>query len=339
MQPDVSRVKIKGMSRHRSIPRWRKTLPALLVALAVTGLAALTVLVPRLAAKPAADTSTHTPSAPTSQASRAVFHPVLAPPVIQKAPAPRKAAPKTKPKPMRIDPCQAPRHLTAMSFNMKSARAGSIAGIAAAIRSAGPDVVLLQEVDDDRAKTGHVDQAAALGSATGMAHYFGSNVVYRGGGRYGTAILTRYPVTSWGNTHLPNRGNMEQRGLLRVTMTVEGQKLTVFDTHLQNTSASMRLTQINAIRPMVSAADGAILLGGDLNSTPTTPVLGVARTFLTDSWPAVGSGGGGTVGGARIDYLLHNAWLTPTKAYVQHNDVSDHDAVVTDFDLYGASDC
>lgn len=326
------------MSRHRSVPRWQKSLPALLVAFAVTGLAALTVLVPRLATKPAADTSAPTASASASTASDAVFHAVPAPPAITKAPEPRKA-PRHRPKPARIDPCTVPRHLTAMSFNMKSARAGSIAGIAAAIRAAGPDVVLLQEVDDDRAKTGHVDQAAALGSATGMAHYFGSNVVYRGGGRYGTAILTRYPVTSWGNTHLPNRGNMEQRGLLRVTMTVAGQKLTVFDTHLQNTSASMRLVQIKAIRPIVSATDGAVLLGGDLNSTPTTPVLAIARSFLTDSWPAVGSGGGGTVGGARIDYLLHNAWLTPTKAYVQHNDVSDHDAVVTDFDLYGAADC
>lgn len=322
------------MSRHRSVTRWQKILPALLVACAVAALAALTVLAPRIASpRPTAATSAPSPTAPPSTV--AAVREVPAPPPIRPAPIKR----STSPTPVKIDPCNTPRHLTVMTFNMKSARAGSLGGIGAAINAAGPDVVLLQEVDKDRRETGHVDQAAALGAKTGMAHYFADNVTYRGGGQYGTAILTKFPVTSWGNTLLPNRGDMQQRGLLRVTMSVDGQKLTVFDTHLQNTSASMRLTQIRAIKPLVNAADGAILLGGDLNSTPNTPVIDVARTFLTDSWPAAGKGGGGTVGSARIDYVLHNSWLRPTGAYVQHNRVSDHDAVVVDLDLDGAADC
>ena len=58
-----------------------------------------------------------------------------------------------------------------------------------------PDVVMLQEVDDGVPRSNHDRQVDVLGEQLGM-HYrtWFPNVEVRGGGHYGNAILSRYPI-------------------------------------------------------------------------------------------------------------------------------------------------
>ncbi|MNQ91824.1 hypothetical protein D3C85_1072220 [compost metagenome] len=64
----------------------------------------------------------------------------------------------------------------------------NLAATAAVINAASPDLVALQEVDKNTTRSGGVDQAAYLATATGMNYYF-AKAINRFGGEYGIAIL------------------------------------------------------------------------------------------------------------------------------------------------------
>jgi len=66
-----------------------------------------------------------------------------------------------------------------------------------------PDVVLLQEVDEMAARSNHHRQVDVLGDMLGLRHrtWF-PNVKLRGGGAYGNAILSRFPLTETRNIDL-----------------------------------------------------------------------------------------------------------------------------------------
>jgi endonuclease/exonuclease/phosphatase family metal-dependent hydrolase len=72
-----------------------------------------------------------------------------------------------------------------------------------AIASYAPDFVLLQEVDEGVKRTNGDRQVDLLGERLGFRHrtYF-PNVRIRGGGHYGNAILSRFPLTDTRNIDL-----------------------------------------------------------------------------------------------------------------------------------------
>ncbi|WP_406023248.1 endonuclease/exonuclease/phosphatase family protein [Nocardioides sp. NBC_00850] len=330
------------MTHHRSRKfsvRLKELLPIFAVVLTVGAIAALTVLAPRLSdsrqasadtsSSPSADPDAASPSASASALSEPLpkFKTLDAPPAIDKAPK--------KPK---IDPCAVPRNLTVMTFNIKGGRVspGELGGIASVIRASGADVVLLQEVDQNRRRSGNVDQPAIIASHLGMQSVFGANAYITDRGGYGTAILSRYPIDGYDNTHLPNRDGKEQRGVLRANILVEGQRLVVFNTHLDHTSDSLRQAQIGAVMSKVNAYDGAKLLGGDLNAGDGSSVLGAALGTLSDAGASLGASHDG---GGRVDYLLPNSWLSAGDGNVTPTGLSDHHAVSIDFAMRGAADC
>src|SRR5579859_4419234 len=74
------------------------------------------------------------------------------------------------------------------------------------IHKLDPDVVMLQEVDDGVPRSNHDRQVDVLGEHLGMRYrtWF-PNVDVRGGGRYGNAILSRYPIVESTNIDLTIR--------------------------------------------------------------------------------------------------------------------------------------
>lgn len=244
--------------------------------------------------------------------------------------------------------CLAPQSLTVMTFNIhggvrvRSPRVFELDEIAAEIKAARPDVVLLQEIDRHRRRSHGLDVPAELGARLGMSSVFGLNVRHGSEGEYGTAVLSRYPIIRTENVPLPRPPGTQQRGLLLARLSVAGQEVDVYDTHLENTSPTARRLQIERIRDLLADDDHPVVLGGDLNAGPTSDVLGIARGFLRDSWAEVGSGAGATHGGrhhVRIDYLLHNSWLTPQNAQVRPSSVSDHRALRVGYALWSAAGC
>lgn len=234
--------------------------------------------------------------------------------------------------------------ITVVTYNIKTAHWEGrlqLDAIASALASWDPDIVLLQEVDKNRANSGGVDQAAYLGERLGMYSTFGSNVAYTPTALYGTAILSRFPIVSSENTHLPKAAAGEQqRGLLHAVIDVDGTQVSAYSTHLQNRSPAARVKQIAAIRDLVAGDELPKVMGGDFNAWSGAPEMRTAATFINDTWPAVGVGTGfthpSTNPRGRIDYLLYGG-LEPLSAQVLDGPVSDHKPVEATYSVESSS--
>lgn len=235
---------------------------------------------------------------------------------------------------------------TVVTFNIKSAIYGGrsrLPDLTAELAAWHPDVVLLEEVDRNRVWSGRVDEAAYLGARLGLTPTFAANVVRSGDREYGTAVLSRFPVLSQQNTALPNRPGLQQRGLLHVRVAIGGRPVSLYVTHLDNTSRSMRVVQMGAVRDIVAADPLPRILGGDMNDVPGSPVLARLGGVLTDTWSVAGSGPGLTAPAGRprvrIDYLLYGdpadagARITPLDVEVAPRSSSDHRAARARYDL------
>lgn len=191
--------------------------------------------------------------------------------------------------------------------------------VVAAVR--GADVVAFQEVDVRfRARSRFEDQAEALAGRLGGKVAFGGNLV-EGDGRYGVALVTRFPIVAQRNHALPRspgREKAEPRGLLEATVDAGGRPVRFFVTHLAHDSPADRKLQVARVRDLVLAGTGPFVLMGDLNLRPDTADYadlvapapgGDGGPWVVDAWVRAGRGDGATIGlggksPGRIDYIL-----------------------------------
>jgi len=231
--------------------------------------------------------------------------------------------------------------LTAVSYNIKSGRAGGLSRLLGVMQRADAEVYLLQEVDNHRRSTGNVDQAGWFAARLGTNwHYaFGRNVTF-GDGLYGVAVVSKYPILSWTNTRLPDINHSQPRGLLHVVINFHGTKVSIYDTHLDNTSGANRLRQAGTISQIMAADPNPKILGGDMNTWPGSAPDRVLASHLYDTWNVAGAGKGATHPAGhprtRIDFLMYGGpGLKATSAVVLHDIASDHLAVRAQYELSG----
>lgn len=91
--------------------------------------------------------------------------------------------------------------------------------IAAVIAKESPDLVTLQEVDQNCARSGNNDQAAELGRLLKMNHRFGKFMNLQGG-EYGMAVLSRFPIEKTIRHQLPP--GAEPRCALEIQVRPDG---------------------------------------------------------------------------------------------------------------------
>jgi endonuclease/exonuclease/phosphatase family metal-dependent hydrolase len=214
--------------------------------------------------------------------------------------------------------------------------------IAQLIQKEGADIVALQEVDCKTSRTGRRDMPAELARLTGMTCVF-SNNFHVGGGDYGNAVLTRFPVKQWSNFHYPMLHQGEQRGLLQLQLDIHGVQCVFLNTHLdynaKNDDAERWASVAEIERTARLHPDKPVLLCGDFNDTPGTRVYRRVAESFTDTWTRVGQGDGFTepaeAPANRIDYLWipKDNSLIPLKAWVPQSNASDHRPVVAEFAL------
>jgi len=256
------------------------------------------------------------------------------------APAPRAPAPAAG-LPVRV-----------VSYNIHAGTddrgAPSIPRIGALLDSLRPDVVLLQEVDRGTARSGRVDQLAELERLTGLHGAFAASLESFQGGRYGIALLSRWPIREAHTVPLTVEPAQERSGsareprvALHAVLATPAGDVHVLGTHLDAAGVGTWRRQelvglmAHAARDVPGAAP--LLLGGDLNSDAGSDEAAALRLALRDGWLAcAGAGDGGTFpAGApkkRIDYVFFRG-VACRDARVPASTASDHRPLVVDLDI------
>lgn len=148
--------------------------------------------------------------------------------------------------------------------------------IAEVISAVDPDLVVLQEIDRLVERTGWVDQAVEYGSLTGLGPLFGEFMEYQGG-LYGMALLSRLPVLDWVNHRLPDGAEPRSALTARVRLPTTGKELVIAGIHFYR-SEEERSAQARALMEKLVEDDGLVILAGDFNSTPGSPVMELLAT-------------------------------------------------------------
>ena len=212
--------------------------------------------------------------------------------------------------------------------------------IAELIKREGADIVALQEVDKGVERTARRDLPAELAELTGMTCVFSNNYNFQGG-EYGNAVLTRFPIKRWTNTHYQKVNETEQRGLLQLILDVRGREIVFMATHIDHRpDDAARWSNVGEIEGLLKQYAGhPIVICGDFNDTPDSRVCRRMNELLDDTWTLVGTGDGFTIPAEkprkRIDYIWisKNKTLAPLKVWVPRSDASDHLPVLAEFRL------
>lgn len=248
-------------------------------------------------------------------------------------------------------PIRPPHIVRVMQFNIHAgvSRSGTVdlAQVAAEIRSVHPDVVSLNEVDRGTTRSDRVDEPAYLGLATGLRAVYGPNLFGYDGGRFGNAILSRFPIRETHNTRLPHRPHSEPRGLLEATLRIGHRSVSFYAVHLSQgrRGAVPRIRQAETISRVIRTSPYPVILSGDLNSRPGDLPVRILRQYLLDAQQYGGRGRGLTVPEAdprsRIDYILYDNHFAPVRDSTQvvRSSASDHRAVWTDLVLRPRGQC
>jgi endonuclease/exonuclease/phosphatase family metal-dependent hydrolase len=198
------------------------------------------------------------------------------------------------------------------------------------IKRIAPDVAALQEVDRKTTRSRGVDQAAELAKLTGMHSAFGKAMDF-GGGAYGEALLSRYPLETVTVHDLPYTDGCEPRCVIaaRVKIGEAGPEILFAGTHLEHAKAVQRLCQSSKISPALAVNDsGPAILAGDFNDIPDSPVMMILKRHWADAtaeqpdptWPSEKPR-------SKIDYVLFRptgVWQIVERQVINEPVASDH---------------
>ena len=197
--------------------------------------------------------------------------------------------------------------------------------LAVTISRLEPDVVALQEVDNQTQRASGVNQAAELGKRLKMNHAFG-NALYYSGGQYGEAILSRFPLENAKAHHLPYSFGNEPRTALEVTVKPDNgiPDFVFVGTHLCHQSGATRLEQTQELDALFTCrTDYPTIMAGDFNARHNSEPM---KVLLSKNWiDAVAPS-------SRIDYILlrkSDPWKIVRTEIIDEPVVSDHDPILT----------
>jgi endonuclease/exonuclease/phosphatase family metal-dependent hydrolase len=216
--------------------------------------------------------------------------------------------------------------------------------IARVVARLQPDIICLRELDQSRTRSGSVDQVEEI-SALLSADYAFHAVAEFDDGRFGNAILTAFPMTLVKSGPLPrmsSRLNLEERGVLWVRVSVGGESINVFNTHL-SVHPRERLLQAETLVSEMwlrhPDLTGPVVLTGDFNASGRSPTAQRVRSVLRDvadgrpDEPVLQTWSG-RLPVRRIDHIYVNDTFHVRGLYVPHTRLSkvasDHLPLVVD---------
>ncbi|MFN2218984.1 MAG: endonuclease/exonuclease/phosphatase family protein, partial [Anaerolineae bacterium] len=203
---------------------------------------------------------------------------------------------------------------------------------AQAIEESGASVVMMQEVDTSRPTSYMIDDALWLSRRLGMREVYLPTMEHL----TGIALLSRFPVLDTDTLLLPSE--LEQTGILWAELDVDGESLNAFAIWL-GLEPEERERQLDAALQFLEAHPGPAVFGGDLNSTPDSPVYArIDAAGFEDPFVTLGLGSPPTDPSLNPTKRIDFVWLrdlVPLDAQVLDSTASDHRLVVVEAGLPG----
>lgn len=201
--------------------------------------------------------------------------------------------------------------------------------MAAVIRELDPDLVALQEVDNGTDRTEGINQVEKLAGLAGYEYFvFGRSMPY-GGGEYGLAVMSRYPVLENESHPLPFRFTLEPRSVLitRIEVGENGRTVTLANTHLCHQSEENRIDQVRRLNSLLGEVSGPVLLAGDFNARKDNDSM---RIMWSREWVDL------SASHSRIDYILgrkQDGLKVTDSRMIEDRITSDHFPVLVQIEL------
>ena len=198
------------------------------------------------------------------------------------------------------------------------------------LAAVAPDVVMLQEV---WATEQGEDQAAGLARMLGL-HHVRPPLRFHDGVSFGTAVLSRWPVTASTTAWLPGAdGRPGHRQALAAHLDHPDGRFAAVTTHLSYEFDGSALRQLQAATLARFVAeqgasvgeDAVVITGGDLNAVPDSDEIrmltgrrapAVEGHVLTDAWEVAGDGTPGWTWCATNPHVADSAWPRRRLDYV-----------------------
>lgn len=238
-----------------------------------------------------------------------------------------------------------PPRLRVLTYNIRHAlgedNVVDLSRIAEVIKQTKPDLVALQEVDVGVKRTNKVDQARELGQMTGLQSAFGK-ALNTGGGAFGNAILSRWPVQNVTVHPLPRGAKTESRIALSVRVRPRNglPKLLFATTLLGPESEEERTLQLQEInRKLVPTRHVDSILAGDFAAEPADSPIGV----LLEKWEDTGGAEAEPTAPAKnpvrtVDYVMvsqPSGWKVVEVEVIDEQLASDHRPLLVVLEWHG----
>jgi endonuclease/exonuclease/phosphatase family metal-dependent hydrolase len=222
-----------------------------------------------------------------------------------------------------------------------------LARTAAVLGRFSPDVVGLQEVDHVVVRSGGVDQAGTLAAMLSTPddrwHAAFGEFMPLQGGRYGMAILSRFPIERSWSIPLPT-GNEPRIALAARVVPTAGEPFTVVNVHFDWVDDdAFRFAQASRLAAVLRGMETPYVLLGDFNDQPGSRTLGLFREIAREA-EKVDAAGQPAKGRDRltfssdkpeieIDFIFlgpAGAWEPTTSRVEEEPMASDHRPVVAE---------
>lgn len=206
------------------------------------------------------------------------------------------------------------------------------------VRSLDPDVLALQEVDRDWARSCSVDQCEYFAAGLGMRCLYAPNLLGKWSPQsrppqYGVAVLWKGLDCPSGGAALPGLPQREPRGLAWVRLEHDGKPFVAVSTHLGRHEMG-RLWQVESLCDWASRQSAPVILAGDFNMEPgsreyesitkqfTDLTLGANLLTFPSDRPS-----------RQIDYVFASRGVKAVRAQTVNAIASDHLPIVLCIDL------
>lgn len=241
--------------------------------------------------------------------------------------------------------------LKVMTYNIAGAAAStgvrSLPDLAEVIKKVDPDLVAIQEVDVFTTRNGKdVHLARDLAALCGMDYWFFAKAMDFHDGEYGDAILSKLPFKETVAYKLSGNWDgerIEDRSAASVTVEVGGRDICFISTHFDHTGdEKWRILQANELVQIMKKIESTIILGGDMNCTPTSEPMKILYQELLSPCKSISCPG--TMVGSKnaIDHLLYSDGetlkLDTYGVYFWADKESDHYPVGAVFDVIKAKE-